>query len=197
MYSPKAGRPCLWQGKKIMRILGTHQSHGHEWRLGWEKGAGKNWEIQLPSRLYKPSQPPGKERLESISNQLHNRSTRLLTHEPVSYEIGVARGKEPKHARSHREIMLFIGKPIGRSWLISSAREAIRNRTVQKTLSMSDIILKFFFIALNSKSDCTLQILPTLWVGNRQQEHGMIQSTPPTAKVMTGSQKSRKRKRNS
>jgi len=39
-------------------------------------------------------------------------------------------------------------------------REAIRNSTVQKTLSMSDMILKFFFIALNSKSDCTLQILP-------------------------------------
>jgi len=30
-------------------------------------------------------------------------------------------------------------------------REAIRNRTVQKTLSMSDMISKFFFIALNSK----------------------------------------------
>jgi len=42
-----------------------------------------------------------------------------------------------------------------------NTREAIRNRTVQKTLSMSDMILKFFFIALNSKSNCTLQILPT------------------------------------
>jgi len=34
-----------------------------------------------------------------------------------------------------------------------NTREAIRNRTVQKTLSMSDMILKFFFIALNSKTD--------------------------------------------
>jgi len=42
-----------------------------------------------------------------------------------------------------------------------NTREAIRNRTVQKTLSMSDMILKFSFIALNSKSDCTFQILPT------------------------------------
>jgi len=40
-------------------------------------------------------------------------------------------------------------------------REAIRNRTVQKTLSMSDMILKFFFIALNSKIEWTLQTLPT------------------------------------
>ena len=37
-----------------------------------------------------------------------------------------------------------------------NTREAIRNRTVQKTLSMSDIILKFSFIALNSKTDWTL-----------------------------------------
>ena len=43
----------------------------------------------------------------------------------------------------------------------SNTREAIRNRTVQKTLSMSDKILKFFFIALNSKTDSTLQNLPT------------------------------------
>ena len=42
-----------------------------------------------------------------------------------------------------------------------NTREAIRNRTVQKTLSMSDMILKFFFIALNSKTDWTLQNLPT------------------------------------
>jgi len=38
-----------------------------------------------------------------------------------------------------------------------NTQEAIRNRTVQKTLSMSDMILKFFFIAFNSKTDWTLQ----------------------------------------
>ena len=37
-----------------------------------------------------------------------------------------------------------------------NTREARRNRTVQKALSMSDMILKFFFIALNSKTDWTL-----------------------------------------
>ena len=36
-----------------------------------------------------------------------------------------------------------------------NTREAIRHRTVQLTLSMSDMILKFFFIALNSKTDWT------------------------------------------
>ena len=34
----------------------------------------------------------------------------------------------------------------------TNTREAIPNRTVQKTLSMSDMILKFFFIALNGHS---------------------------------------------
>jgi len=42
-------------------------------------------------------------RLESHSNQFHHRSTWLATYKPVPYETGVARGKEPKHARSHTE----------------------------------------------------------------------------------------------
>jgi len=41
-----------------------------------------------------------------------------------------------------------------------NTREAIRNRTVQKTLSISDMFLKFFFIALNSKTEWTLQSIP-------------------------------------
>jgi len=41
-----------------------------------------------------------------------------------------------------------------------NTREIIRNRTVQKTLSMSDMILKFFFIALNSNTDWNLPSLP-------------------------------------
>ena len=45
-----------------------------------------------------------------------------------------------------------------------NAREAIRNKMVPKPLSMSDmsdIILEFFFIALNSKTEWTLHSLPT------------------------------------
>ena len=42
-----------------------------------------------------------------------------------------------------------------------NTREAIRNRTVQKTLFMSDMILKFFFIELHSKTEWALQTLPT------------------------------------
>jgi len=41
-----------------------------------------------------------------------------------------------------------------------NTREAIRKITVQRTLSMSDIILKFFLVALNPKTEWTLQTLP-------------------------------------
>jgi len=57
-------------------------------------------------------------------------------------------------------------------------REAIRNRTVQRTLSMSDMILKFFFIALNSKTDLTIQILPTEIV-NKNMERFNLHLQPP------------------
>jgi len=60
----------------------------------------------------------------------------------------------------------------------TNTREAIRNRTVQKTLSMSDMILKFFFIALNSKTDWTLQNLPTEIV-NKNMERFNLHLQPP------------------
>jgi len=60
----------------------------------------------------------------------------------------------------------------------SNTREAIRNRTVQKTLSMSDMILKFFFIALNSKTDWTLLNLPTEIV-NKNMERFNLHLQPP------------------
>jgi len=59
-----------------------------------------------------------------------------------------------------------------------NTREAIRNRTVQKTLSMSDVILKFFFIALNSKIEWTLQSLPTEIV-NKNMERFNLHLQPP------------------
>ena len=40
---------------------------------------------------------------QTISNQFHNRSTRLSTYKPVPYETGIARVKEYKHARSHTQ----------------------------------------------------------------------------------------------
>ena len=54
-----------------------------------------------------------------------------------------------------------------------NTREAIRNRTVQKALSMSDMILKFFFSALNSKTDCTLQNLPTEIVNKNMERFNL------------------------
>jgi len=60
----------------------------------------------------------------------------------------------------------------------SNMREAIRNRTVQKTLSTSDMILKLSFIALNSKTDWTLQNLPTEII-NKNMERFNLHLQPP------------------
>jgi len=59
-----------------------------------------------------------------------------------------------------------------------NTREAIRNRTVQKTLSMSDMILRVFFIALNSKTDWTLQNLP-IEIVNKNMERFKLHLQPP------------------
>jgi hypothetical protein len=58
-----------------------------------------------------------------------------------------------------------------------NTREAIRNRTVQKTLSMSDMILKFCFIALNSKTEWTIQIPPTE-IANKNMERFNLHFQP-------------------
>jgi len=60
----------------------------------------------------------------------------------------------------------------------TNTQEAIRNRTVQKTSSMSDMILKFFFIALNSNTEWTLQNLPTAIV-NKNMERFNLHLQPP------------------
>ena len=59
-----------------------------------------------------------------------------------------------------------------------NTREVICNRTVQKNLPMSDMILKFFFIALNSKTEWTLQNLPTEIV-NKNMERFNLHLQPP------------------
>jgi len=61
-----------------------------------------------------------------------------------------------------------------------NTREAIRNRTVQKTLSMLDMILKFFFIALNSKTEWTLQSLPTEIVNKNMERFNLFLQPPRT-----------------
>jgi len=61
-----------------------------------------------------------------------------------------------------------------------NTRQTIRNRTVQKTFSMSDIILKFFSIALNSKIDWTLQSLTTeITITSMQKYNLYLQATGP------------------
>jgi len=54
-----------------------------------------------------------------------------------------------------------------------NTREAIRNRTVQKILFMSDTILKFFFIARNSKTEWTLQSLSTEITNKNMQRYNL------------------------
>jgi len=54
-----------------------------------------------------------------------------------------------------------------------NTREAIRNTTVQKTFSMSDMILKFLFIALTSKTEWTLQNLPTEIVNQNMERFNL------------------------
>jgi len=61
-----------------------------------------------------------------------------------------------------------------------NTREAIRNRTVQKSLSMSNMILKFFLIALNSKTEWTLQNLPTEIVNKNMERFNLHLQSPRT-----------------
>ena len=56
-----------------------------------------------------------------------------------------------------------------------NTKKFIRNQTNQKTLYMSDMILKFFCIALNSNIEWTLQTLPQEITNKRKQK---IQSIP-------------------
>jgi len=64
-----------------------------------------------------------------------------------------------------------------------NTREAIRNRTIQKTLFTSDMILKFLFlqcIALNSKSEWTLQSLPTEITNQNLEKYNLyLQASGP------------------
>jgi len=59
-----------------------------------------------------------------------------------------------------------------------NTQEAMRNRTVQKTFFMSDMILRFSFIASNFKTDWTLQNLPTEIV-NKNMERFNLHLKPP------------------
>ena len=83
------------------------------------------------------------------------------------------------HTRTQKTRERETDRKIGRLGVKNAnTREAIRNITVQKTLSMSDMILKFFFIALNSKTDWTLQNLPTEIV-NKNMERFKLHLQPP------------------
>ena len=59
-------------------------------------------------------------------------------------------------------------------------REFNRNQTVQKNLSMSDMILKFSFITLNSNIEWTLQTLPKDRTNKSMEKYNLyLQSAGP------------------
>jgi len=61
-----------------------------------------------------------------------------------------------------------------------NTREVIRKQTVQKTLSMSDMILKFFFAAIHTNIDWALQTLPTEITNKSMEQYRVyIQPTNP------------------
>jgi len=71
-----------------------------------------------------------------------------------------------------------------------NARETIRNQTIQKTLCMSDMILKIFFAALNSNIDWTIQSLPKE-ITNKSME--FLQSTsPPERRIGYGRKRTKR-----
>jgi len=72
-----------------------------------------------------------------------------------------------------------------------NTREAIRNRTVQKILSVSDMILKFSSIASNSKTDLTPQNLPTEIVNKNMERFNLLQQPPRLLPDRTVEQKAR------
>jgi len=61
-----------------------------------------------------------------------------------------------------------------------NTRQAIRNRTVHKTLYMSNMILKFFSIALNSRIELTIQSLHTEITNKSMEKYNLyLQATGP------------------
>ena len=151
---PKAGWPRLWQGREIMCTPGIHESHGHQWGLGREKGAGENDRYSS---------------LLGFINHLSHLEKSGWKASQTNFTTGVRGSLHTNQFLTRLESLGVKNK---------NTREAVRNRTVQKPLSMSDIILKFFFIALNSKSDCTLQILPTEIVNKNMERFNLHLQSP-------------------
>jgi len=91
--------------------------------------------------------------MENLSNKLYNGSTRLL------------------HTNQFLTRLESLGVKN------KDTREAIRKRTVQKTLSISDMLVKFCLVALNSKTECTLQTLPAE-IANKNMERFNLHLQP-------------------
>ena len=112
------------------------------------------------------------DRYNSLLGFINHPSHREKSGWKVSQTIFTTGVRDSLHTNQFLTRLESLGEKNG------NTREAIRNRMVQSPLSMSDMILKFFFIALNSKTDWTLQNLPTEIV-NKNMERFNLHLQPP------------------
>jgi hypothetical protein len=132
-------------------ILGIHQSNELKRRLGCEKRIGERRQIQRTLGLYQsPQQKSGWKATQT------------------NFTTGVRGFLHTNQFVTRLETLGVKNK---------NTREIIRNRTVQKTLSMSDMILKFFFIALNSNIDWNLESLPNEINNNNMEKYSLYFNT--------------------
>jgi len=153
LHRPKTGWPSLRRGKNLCVFL--EYIRAMDTSEDWAEKKEKN--DRYCSHL-------------GFINHLSNREKSGWKASQTNFTMGV-RGS------LHTNLFLIRLESLGVK--NKNTREAMRNRTVQKTLSMSDMILKFFFIrvALNSKTEWTLQSLPTK-ITNKNMERFNLHLQP-------------------
>ena len=152
IHSPKARWPSLWQGKKLCIFL--EYTRAMDTNEEWAEKKEQEKIDRYSSHL-------------GFINHLSNREKSGWKASQTNFTTGV---------RGSLHTNQFLTRLESLGVKNTNTREAIRNRTVQKTLSMSEMILKFFFIALTSKTDWTLQNLPT---ENKNMERFNLHLQPP------------------
>jgi len=138
--------PSLRQGKTIVCVSRIHQSNGH---------TNEDW-----------AEKKEQEKHNRYSSHLGfiNREKSGWKDSQINFTTGVRGSLHTNQFLTRLESLGVKNK---------NTQEAIRNRTVQKILSMSDMILKFFFLALNPKTEWTLQSLPTEITNKNMERHNL------------------------
>ena len=129
--------PSLRQGKKLRVFL--ERTRAMETNKDWAEKKEQEKTYRYSSHL-------------GFINHLSNREKSGWKATQINFTTGVRGSLHTNQFLTRLESLGVKNK---------NTQEAIRNRTVQKTLSMSYMILKLFLIVLNSKTEWTLQSLPT------------------------------------